>query len=142
MDQLYDTTFEAVDSASGNCSVFVIAMKVGKIAFFEFHTYVSLLDEYKIPNYKGFVLLGYNIPAREFFNINHNAGHDGLINYLHHIYKLDVARGVGVLRELGVESTSNIQHPHIWTLLNTAHSDYVHNLFQHMAKNQSGQDVD
>lgn len=110
LDQLHDTILETVDSGGDSFSVFVLAMKGAKIAFYEFHSYVDLLDEYGIPNYKGFVPLGYHIPAQEFFEINHDAS---LIDYLRHISKVDVPYDIGVLKALGVESTSKIEHPHI-----------------------------
>ena len=141
MDQLHDTILHTVDNhglSGGSFSVFIIAMKGTKIAFFEFHSFVSLLDEYNIANYKGFIPLGYNIPASEFFSINSKAT---LIDYLQHISKVDVPSKVEVLKALGVEYTSKIKHPHIWDLLNKDHSDYVHNLFQTMANSTAGKDI-
>lgn len=63
MDQLLDTIINTVDCTGQNFAVYVIAMKEAKIAFFVFHSYGSLLDEYGILNYNGFVPLAYNIPA-------------------------------------------------------------------------------
>jgi hypothetical protein len=141
LDQLHDTVLETVDSmgADNRFTVFVIAMKGAKIAFFVFHSCVSLLDEYNIPNYKGFIPLGHFIPAFEFFDINQNAS---LIDYLKHINKVDVPYNKQELLDLGVESTSKIKHPHIWDLLNEKHENYVHNLFRHMAENNAGKDIE
>lgn len=140
LDQLFDTVLETVDSMGfdNKFAVFVIAMKGTKIAFFEFHSYANLLNEYNIPNYKGFIPLGYIIPGFEFFDINENAS---LIDYLKHISKVDVSHDKQKLLDLGVESTSKIKHPHIWDLLNEKHEHYVHNLFRYMAENKAGNDI-
>ena len=128
MDQLYDTVLETLENVD-SCSAYVIAMKAGKIAFFEFHAYVDILNSYGIPNYKGFIPLGYNMPIHEFLSINPQAS---LVDYLEYTNKIavDVPQKVEVLKALGVESTSKIEHPHIWTLLNADHENYVHNLFR------------
>lgn len=128
MDQIYDTVLATVGETESG-SAFVIAMKAGKIAFFEFHTYVDLLDEYEIPNYKGFVPLNYVMPISEFLNANPDAS---LVDYMELTNKavVNVPQKVEVLKALGVESTSKIEYPHIWTLLNKDQEDYVHNLFR------------
>lgn len=79
MDQLYDTILHTVDFEGGAFSVYVIAMKASKIAFFQFYSYVTLLDEYGVPNYKGFIPLNQLIPAFNFMDINHTGD---LIDYL------------------------------------------------------------
>ena len=138
LDQLHDTILETVDAGGGSFSVYIIAMKGAKIAFYEFHSYASLLDEYDIPNYRGFVPLGYIIEARQYFEINHDAT---LVDYLRHISKVGIPHMANDLKQLGVESIPKIEHPHIWNLLNQNQSDYVHKLFQHMAENESGKDI-
>lgn len=141
LDQLYHTILETVDSMGleGDYAVYVIAMKGAKIAFFEFHSYTNLLDQYGIPNYRGFIPLGQNIPAQEYFSINK---HNGLIDYLQHISKVDIAHKPEILKALGVESTSNIEHPHIWNSLDKNHENYVHELFKHMANSSgAGKDI-
>lgn len=70
MDQLESTVLETVDLGDTGFSVFVVAMKGTKIAFFEFHSFVSLLDEYGIKNYNGFIPLSYRMPGEAFFEIN------------------------------------------------------------------------
>jgi hypothetical protein len=59
LDQLYDSILYTVDADGGDFSAFIIAMKGTKIAFFHFSSYVSLLEELGIPNYKGFTPLNY-----------------------------------------------------------------------------------
>jgi len=139
MDQLYRTVLETVDLGDTNFSVFVIAMKGTKIAFFEFHSFVSLLDEYGINNYNGFVPLSFRMPGEAFFEINKDLGITNLIKYLKYRSELDIP--IDVLNRLGVLSTTNIPHPHIWDLLNKDHEDYIHKLFMHMANNKAGKDI-
>ena len=115
MDQLELTILHAVDSSGlgldGSFSVFVIAMKASKIAFLEYHSCVDILTNGNIPNYKGFVPLGYTIPAEVYFDVNYRASVE---DYIHHFLKVtDLPRDPHILIELGVESTSKIQHPHI-----------------------------
>lgn len=132
MDQLSETVIETLQNTP-SYSAYVIAMKAGKIAFYEFHTYVGLLDTYGIPNYKGFVPLGYVMAIWEFLNINPNAS---LIDYLDVTNKaeVDVPHKVEVLKALGLESTSKRKYPHIWTLLNKDHENYIHNLLRGQAE--------
>ena len=54
LDQLYDSILNVVDVQGGSFSTFVIAMKGTKIAIYHFGSYVSLLDELGLPNYRGF----------------------------------------------------------------------------------------
>lgn len=143
LDQLHDTILETVDSLGGEYVIYVMAMKGSKIAFFVFHSYVGLLEEYDIMNYKGFIPLNYVIPAEKYFNINqeyYNNNNLGLIEYLKHATKLNIP-GPDILRAQGVESTANIPHPHILDMLNKNHENYVHELFQHMANNEVPNDI-
>ena len=138
LDQLHDAVLSTVDLTAGNFSVYVIAMKGAKIAFFELHSYACLLDEYGITNYKGFIPLGYCMAQSEYMSINEGAT---IIDYLNYIKKIDVPHKIEILRELGVESTNKIQYPHIWDALNKDHADHVHNLFKTMAENKAGADI-
>ncbi len=139
MDQLYGTVLETLDIGDSDFSVFIIAMKGTKIAFFEFHSFVSLLDEYGINNYKGFVPLTYRMEGESFFGINNDWGVTNLIKYPRYRSELDIP--IDVLNRLGVQSTTKIPHPHIWDLLNKDHENYIHELFRHMANNKAGKDI-
>jgi len=140
MDQLEATILNAVYTQGGSFSVFVIAMKGAKIAFFEYHTFAGLLVDYGINNYKGFIPLGYKFPVREFLEVNSDAN-PGLWDFLMHATKVPVPNNIEQLKAIGVESTSNIEHPHIWDLKNPVHSDYIHSFFEHVAKNKAGKDI-
>lgn len=61
---------------------------------------------------------------------------------MRHITKVDIPHLPEKLIELGVESTSKINHPHIWNLLNKDHANYVHNLFRYMAENKAGVNIE
>jgi hypothetical protein len=64
LDQLYNSILASVDCME-NFSVYVIAMKGTYIAFFQFYSFIPLLDEYGIVHYKGFIPLNQLISARE-----------------------------------------------------------------------------
>lgn len=147
LDQLSDAILQTVDSLGieNNLSIFAIALKGTKIAFYEYHSYVCLLAEHDIPNYKGFIPLGYIIPTPEYSDINSDFFNKNpkefFIEYLRHITKVDVPHLKEKLLELKVESTPKINHPHIWDLLNKDHEDHVHNLFMHTANKVAGKDI-
>ncbi len=139
LDQLYDTILNTVDFQDGLFSTFVIAMKGTEIAFFQFYSYISLLDEYNIAHYKGFIPLNQLIPAYPYGDINDK--HE-LIDYLKYISKYTMATDSNKLTNLGVKSTHKIPFPHIWNLLNKDHENHVHELFMNMANNIPGTDID
>ena len=114
LDQLQDTILQTVDAhggLGGNFSIFVIAMKGAQIAFFEYHSFVTLLDECGIIHYRGFIPLGYNIPFDDFFRLNPN--YLDKMEYARHYCKTGIPFRVEELRQLGVQGTSKIEHPHI-----------------------------
>lgn len=135
LDQLDTAILQTVDSSCVNLSAFIIVMKGIKIGFLEYHSYVSLLNEYNIPNYKGFIPLNYNILENEFLDINKNSQ---WIQHFIYDNRTNIPTDPTYLKNLGVESSSKIEHPYIWNLLNEKHADYVHNLFKYMADNKSG----
>jgi hypothetical protein len=139
LDQLYDTILNTVDIQDGLFSTFVIAMKGTEIAFFQFYSYVSLLDEYNIVHYKGFIPLNQLISAYPYGDINDK--HE-LIDYLKYISKYTMATDSNKLSNLGVKSTHKIPFPHIWNLLNKDHENHVHELFMNMANNIPGTDIE
>jgi hypothetical protein len=110
LDQLYDTVLSSVDFACPNFSVYIIAMKGVKVAFFQFYSCIPLLDEYGIVHYKGFIPLNQLISFREFMDINHTSN---LMDYLKYIKKYSMVTNRDKLLELGVESTEIIPFPHI-----------------------------
>lgn len=76
------------------------------------------------------------MPGEAFFEINKESGITNLINYLKYRSALDMP--IDDLNRLGVLSTTNIPHPHIWDLLKKDHEDYIHKFFMHMADNKAG----
>ena len=66
----YNTKLNTVDFQERSFSVFVIAMKASKTAFFQIQTYFSLLDEYNIIHNRGFIHLNQLIPAFQYIDIN------------------------------------------------------------------------
>lgn len=132
MDQLYDTVLENLDNIPSN-STFVIAMKAGKIAFFTFNAYISELDDYGIEHYKGFRPLNLDQCVFDFFEKNPDVPESDYWEFGNQTV-VTAPQDVGTLLRLGVESTSKIKHPHIWTLLNKEHENYVHDLFVAMGK--------
>ena len=139
LDQLSETILETVDLGNTDFCVFVMAMKGTQIALLEYHSYASLLDEYNILNYKGFVPMTYNMPGDSFFEINHERGIGNLIEFLY--YKLDFSPSKSDLDTLGLKSSSKLPYPHILDLLNKDHENYVHALFKKMATCKPGKDI-
>ena len=138
MDQLHDTILYTVDAAGGNFSVFVIAMKASKIAFFQFYSYSCLLDEYGIQHYKGFIPINQLISLENLCEINERYS---LIDMLKYIKKYNLLTDSKKLAEIGVESTSKFPHPHIFDALNEKHVDHVHETFMFIQKQIPGTDI-
>jgi hypothetical protein len=106
LDQLHDTILETVDFQGGSFSVFIIAMKGVKIAFYQFYSFESLLDEYNVQHYRGFVPLNKLMSAYQYFDINDKRS---LIDYLKYISKYSVPTNVRELERIGgVESGEDI----------------------------------
>lgn len=117
-------------------SIYIILIKGTQIAIYEFFTYVHGLDSFNIDNYEGLRPLHQIIPYSQFMAWNNDASTESSPqDYLQYLvnrtgFNLHLNVSIQHLRYLGVESTTNIEYPHIWNLLNEQHADYVHNLFQ------------
>lgn len=139
MDQLYETILGTVDVTGGHFSVYVIAIKGTKIAFFQFYSFVSLLDEHGILHYKGFVPLNQLLEIKQYMDINNYTEIHEILKYISKYGSITTSKSK--LIDLGVESTSKIEFPHILDMLNNDHKDHVHNLFKHMSDNLPGKDI-
>jgi hypothetical protein len=139
LDQLSDTILETVDLGETDYCVYVLAMKGTRIAILEYHSYASLLDEYNILNYKGFVPATYRMSAESYFDINQAQGISNLIKFLH--YKLEFTPSKSELEALGLKSSPKLPYPYILDLLNKDHENYVHDLFKKMATRKPGTDI-
>lgn len=139
LDQLSDAITNTVDFEGGLFSVFAIIMKGSKLAIYTYYSFASLLDEYNILNYKGFVPLNYTIPFEQFVNIN--SGKVSMTDYFKYISTSKAPGNSEILRLLHVESTNKLDYPHIWDANNESHSQYVHDLFMRIRDTIPGEDI-
>ena len=135
LDQLYDTVLFTMDSHGGSFSCFMIAMQGTKIAFYTYHNFISLLDEYSIPHYKGFIPLNYIIPISLYARINREATPQMYQDYVnsHSSFNTDPV----YLDRLGALKTQGLNHPHILDLVNEQHKDDIHNMWKHLLEHSS-----
>ena len=138
VEQLHDTVLIAMDDwgyLTGNYSAFMIGVKGTKIAFYAYHNLSSLLDDYGIFNYKGFIPLNLKIPSKLFLEINgkHPLKEALYERYLRHLNTFDTNHHT--LSEKGVIGIPNIPFPHVFDLQDERHRDDIHNMFMYIAEN-------
>ena len=141
LDQLHDTLFVAIDDyglMSGNFSAFMIGIKGTKIAFYVYYSFSSLLDDYGIKNYKGFIPLNYLIPEENYMDYHSNLK-GPIVEEAYLLYKKRIMFNTDAerLKNLGAESISSFEHPHILDMLNDLHKHDIHEMFSFMAKHTS-----
>lgn len=135
LDQLYNTILFTLDSYEGSFSCFMIAMKGTKIAFYTYHNFSSLLDEYNIPHYRGFIPLNYVIPVSLYSRINSEGTPQMYQDYVNS--RSSFITDPNVLQAKGALNTEGLDHPHILDLVNDQHKEDIHSMWKHIAEHSS-----
>ena len=139
--QLFGTLSVVIDDMgmlTGNFSTFMIAMKGTKIAFYIYHSFASLLDDYGIPNYKGFIPLNYCINEENYLSYASNSNANPLADNIYDRYVGKISNFTtdpAVLSDMGAVKTKYIDHPHVLDLLNEKHKEDIHSIFVFLADN-------
>ena len=117
-------------------STFIIAMKGTKIAFYVYHSFSSLLDNYGIENYKGFITLNQLVNKEAFMSYCENSTSSPTAKERYHNYFKSIAFKTesSMLTEIGALSTRDITHPHVLDLLNELHREDIHEMFMFASK--------
>lgn len=96
--------------------------------------FFSLLDDYGISNYKGFIPLNKLILKKEFMKFCENSSSFPIAEEAHPRYKgrIKFHTDNNILGEM--MATDNIRHPHILDLLNQLHREDIHKMFNFMSE--------
>ena len=135
LDQVYDSIIYTVDLHGGSFSCFVIAMKGTKIAFYTYHNFSSLLDEYGIPHYRGFIPLNYILPFNLYARINRNGTPQMYQDYVNS--RSTFMTDSNILEQSGALKTGGLEHSHILDLVNNLHKEDIHSMFSHVVQHSS-----
>lgn len=137
VDQLHDTVVVAMDdwgNTTNTYSAFMIGVKGTKIAFYAYHNLSTILDDYGIHNYKGFIPLNCEISYDLFCKLNEVHDSKDFL-YRSYIAGMDFDTNFQSLSQKGVIGIDNMPFPHIFDLENVHHREDIHKMFVYIAEN-------
>lgn len=112
----------------------MISIKATKIAFYAYHNLASILEDYGVPIYKGFIPLNYKILFNMFNVMNEKFPLTHAL-YERYVRNMNFDTDTQSLAQKGVTSIEKIPFPHIFDLQDVCHRDDIHNMFIYIAEN-------
>lgn len=122
-------------------------MRGTQIAFYVYHHFGTVLDDYNIKHYNNYIPLNYKIPSQQYAHYSTDVAtgqppNPQHINYImrcgqaYRNYENSITFNTDsiILKELEVKNFKEIDHPHIFDLLNEKHHGDIHKLFKYVAE--------
>ena len=96
-----------------------------------YHSFSSLLHDYRMPKYKGFITFNYLIPRKLFMDINRGFA---LKDNLYDRYTRDInfETNSDILKQLEAFNANKVYHYYILDLLNVNHRENIYNMFEYL----------